>query len=144
MKQINELIPLIENWAEEKGLNNPSKQYLKLLEEIGETAHEILHEDWEKAKLEFGDIAVTAIILAKQLKKSLNPEIRKVKYKSISFDWILESVTTRWIDSQFLMFLGDVANYYSLDLTECLNLAWEKIKNRKGETKNGTFIKENQ
>ena len=46
MKQIEELIPLIENWAEEKGLlipENAPKQYLKMLEEVGETAHEILH-----------------------------------------------------------------------------------------------------
>lgn len=142
MKTIKELIPLIENWAQEKGLNNPSKQYLKLLEEVGESAHEILHEDWDKAKLEFGDIAVTAIVLGKQLGRSLNFYHRTSLSDSFNFNWILTEVDEDSIDNDFLIYLSDLCKFYKLDLTECLNLAWEKIKNRKGETKNGTFIKE--
>lgn len=29
-----------------------------------------------------------------------------------------------------------------LDVTECLNIAYEEIKNRKGKMVNGTFVKE--
>lgn len=145
MKSIVELIPLIEDWANEKGLlkkENAPKQYLKFLEEVGETAHEILHENWDKAKLEFGDIAVTAIILAKQLNITLNPIVRNIVSDSVDFNWIFTEIKEFDIDFDFLIYLNSLSNLYKLDLTECLNLAWDKIKDRKGKTENGTFIKQ--
>lgn len=152
MKPIKELIPLIENWAKEKGLlvpENAPKQYLKFLEEVGETAHEILHENWDKAKLEFGDIAVTAIIMYRQLnKQSIGSQTIRPQYSEQHkaplhhFDGILETPCPDYIGTSFLLFLADITRAYDLDLTECLNLAWDKIKNRTGKTKNGTFIKD--
>lgn len=144
MKTIQELIPLIENWAKEKGLlvpENAPKQYLKFLEEVGETAHEILHENWDKAKLEFGDIAVTSIIFAKQVGINLNFYKRITLSDSFTFDWILSDFSNDYIDKDFLIYLSDLSGFYKLDLTECLNLAWYKIKDRSGKTENGTFIK---
>lgn len=35
-----------------------------------------------------------------------------------------------------------LAHQLDLDVTECLNLAYEEIKNRKGKMINGTFVKE--
>lgn len=35
-----------------------------------------------------------------------------------------------------------LAHQLDLDVTECLGLAYEEIKNRKGKTVNGTFVKE--
>lgn len=145
MKPISELIPLIENWAKEKGLlvpENAPKQYLKFLEEVGETAHEILHENWDKAKLEFGDIAVTSIIFAKQKGISLEFRNRAIFINFFTFEWILTEFDHDSIDIDFLIYLSDLCGFYKLDLTECLNLAWDKIKNRTGKTENGTFIKD--
>lgn len=145
MKTIQELIPLIENWAKEKGLlvpENTPKQYLKFLEEVGETAHEILHENWDKAKLEFGDIAVTAIIISKQLKIELHPAISKFD-NTVGFELVVRYISSTTINKFFLFELSRLALGYKLDLTECLNLAWDKIKDRTGKTENGTFIKDN-
>jgi NTP pyrophosphatase (non-canonical NTP hydrolase) len=35
-----------------------------------------------------------------------------------------------------------LAKQYDLDIDHCLEAAWHEIKNRKGKTVNGTFIKE--
>ena len=35
-----------------------------------------------------------------------------------------------------------LAHQLDLDVTECLNIAYEEIKNRKGKIVNGTFVKE--
>lgn len=40
-----------------------------------------------------------------------------------------------------LIILSDILGY---DVDDCLKLAWHEIKNRKGTTVNGNFIKENQ
>lgn len=123
-----ELKEKVEDWAEEKGIvayENTDKQFMKFVEEVfefkeeldnykaTESSYEFFKEcdDIEEAeitrknlktvknhmKLEFGDILVTLIILAKDL---------------------------------------------DIDVIECLGLAYNKIKDRKGKTINGTFVKE--
>ncbi len=56
---------LIREWGREKGINNPDKQTVKLMEEVGELAHEICRGRYDSAELEdaFGDIQVVLIIL---------------------------------------------------------------------------------
>jgi len=38
--------------------------------------------------------------------------------------------------------LAIVANMYGMDFTDCQEAAWEQIKDRKGEMRNGVFVKE--
>ena len=92
------------DWSFKKKLFDPEKQYMKFAEEVGE-----FEEAWEEYRknptpenklpmmMEFGDVLVTLIILASQLR--INP-------------------------------------------IECLNLAYFKIKDRKGRTINGMFYKQ--
>lgn len=56
---------LIREWGREKGINNPDKQTVKLMEEVGELAHEICRGKYDSAELKdaFGDIQVVLIIL---------------------------------------------------------------------------------
>lgn len=108
---MNDLIDKVEAWGEEKGIVDPSnvdKQFMKFMEEVFEFKTML---DWEMdgiveygdfnrlydTKMEFGDVLVTLVILAKQL---------------------------------------------NLDWEECLSMAYEKIKNRKGKTIDGIFVKE--
>lgn len=108
---MNELIEKVEEWGEEKGIMDPSnapKQFMKFMEEVfefktmfdleevnyAETGDYIRFND---TKMEFGDVLVTLVILAKQL---------------------------------------------GLDWEECLIMAYEKIKIRKGKTIDGVFVKE--
>lgn len=107
---MKDLIEKVEAWGEEKGIMDPSnapKQFMKFMEEVFEFKTMLDLElnyagdgdylRFDSAKMEFGDVLVTLIILAKQL---------------------------------------------GLGWDECLSMAYEKIKVRKGKVINGTFIKE--
>lgn len=144
MKQleIKEIQPLIIEWSKQRNLNDPDKQYLKIQEELGETAKAILRNDVDEIKDGIGDIAVTIIIYYHQLKKEL---IVDTSYSG-------ENLTDKRIfqflnfcisreDDQALFYLIDLAITHNTTLKECLNLAWNEIKHREGETVNGTFIK---
>jgi len=87
-------------WGKDKGIlvpENSHKQALKMVSEVGELCDELIKNDQEAFKNEFGDVLVTLIILAEQT---------------------------------------------DTNLTECLQLAYNKIKDRKGTNKDGIFIKE--
>ena len=86
------------NWGRDKGLNDPKAQLNKVIEEVGEIAHEISREKFDSEELvdAIGDALVTIIVLADIL---------------------------------------------DMDPVACLEEAYDAIKNRKGRTINGTFIK---
>jgi len=143
MKTLQELQPLIINWAKEKGINNVENQRLKLIEECGELAKEIITDNKENQKNEIGDIFVVLIVLADLMEENLHfnywldNEVDDLSEHI--FDYILN--VDNWEFSWKLNYLDDITAYLNHDLTHCANLAWEKIKNRKGTTKNGSFIK---
>lgn len=93
------------NWGRDKGLNDPKSQLNKVIEEVGEIAHEITRNHYDLDALEqpdelvdaIGDTLVTVIILADIL---------------------------------------------GIDPVDALASAYETIKDRKGKTQNGTFVKE--
>lgn len=90
---INEII----KWGKDKGLNDVKSQMNKVIEEVGEIAHEVTRNrngaEFDDA---IGDSLVTLIILA-----SINGK----------------------------------------DPRDCLESAYNEIKDRVGKTENGTFIK---
>ena len=93
------LIEKVEKWFIDRGLDkaDPTKQMLKLFEELGEVASGMARNDIEEIKDGIGDVLVVLIGLSMQLK---------------------------------------------LDLTECLQIAYNEIKDRKGKLINGVFVKE--
>ena len=69
-KTFDELIPLVTEWARERGILKADfarMQMIKVLEEVGETRHALLRNDYEEIKDGIGDTFVTLIILAVQL-----------------------------------------------------------------------------
>ena len=88
----------IIQWGRDKGITNPDKQTIKLLEECGELAHEICRGRYHNELVldALGDIQVVLIILA------------------------------------------DILGY---DAEECKAYAYDVISKRKGETKDGCFVK---
>lgn len=98
-KDLDELVNLIIEWAEERGIDNPILQYAKVNEEVGEIAHELTRDRKNSMELvdALGDSFVTLIILTSIL----------------GFD-----------------VKGVIASAYSV------------IKDRKGKTVDGTFIKD--
>ena len=146
---LQELEINIVNWAMDRDLiksDNAPKQRLKLIEEVGETAGCILKGDIDGIKDGLGDCFVVLVILAHQTnyKLHLNSFLRwsDDTYSSSpgvllheiihgSFHGLLQPMCT-------LHYLAELLGY---DLTDCANGAWNEIKDRRGVTLNGTFLK---
>ena len=63
------LIENVEKWADDKGLlkeENAPKQFMKVIEEVGEVAEGLAKDDRELIEDGIGDVMVTLIILAAQ------------------------------------------------------------------------------
>ena len=141
---LQELQPLITEWANNKGLlkkENAPKQRLKLLEEIGETAKAILQNNQIEIKDGVGDIFVVLIILFAQLEIELDFSIQP--YEKVEELLSNERLMTLlyYHDCEGFNQLHYFCQENNLDLIECANIAWNEIKDRTGKTENGTFIK---
>jgi len=147
MKTLQELQPLILNWAKEKDLlkfENAPKQRLKLLEEVGEAAGAILKNNHEGIKDGIGDIFVVLVILAEQLSEEILFDMTIAsKDDHQDFVFLFDNILNSNRLYFSLAYLNDICRKLDYDLTECANLAWNEIKDRKGNTINGTFIKNN-
>lgn len=98
MMETDELIKNVIKWGRDKGLNDPKAQLNKVMEEVGEIAHEVSRNRYgEEFRDAIGDTLVTILILA------------------------------------------DIAGARPM---ACLELAYREIRDRKGKTENGTFVKE--
>lgn len=62
----DELIGAIALWGQEKGIDSIDKQTVKLMDECGELAHEIVRSRYDSLEVKdaIGDIGVVLIILA--------------------------------------------------------------------------------
>ncbi|MGO1702438.1 MAG: hypothetical protein ACTHY1_03565 [Lactobacillus helveticus] len=135
----------IINWARDKGINNPENQQLKVIEELGEMSKELLRGDIDKFKLEAGDVGVTIIILYDLTDRKIDFELIDC-FTSPDKDnispYISKLMTCVALKSKdVFLYLNTICKAQNTTLEECLHLAYNKIKNRKGKTINGTFIK---
>lgn len=155
---MKELIEKVEAWSTERGLNtaDPNKQRLKLWEEFGELNAAIARDNREGAIDAIGDMLVVMIIYKQQLGYDDN-EVFERKLDKHNFIYRLD-------DSALLDYIGysiaDTRNYvyYSIErivdnltmlayrlgtnLEECLQSAYNEIKDRRGKMINGVFVKE--
>jgi hypothetical protein len=146
--QLTELQPLIIEWAKNKNLvfpENAEKQYLKLFEEIGETAQAILKNNIQGIKDGIGDIFVVLVIYYEQTQQKVDFNFLD-PIDTLDFGTCLYGIAgyarKEFEQNNAFDWLNDLANWLNLDLTECANIAWNEIKNRTGQTVNGTFIKD--
>ena len=147
MKTLQELQVLILQWAKEKDLlklENAPKQRLKLLEEVGETAGAILKNNTDDIKDGIGDIFVVLVILADQLSEEITYNTNRfAKDDDKDFVFLFDNILNSKRIYYSLAYLKDICRKLDYDLVECANLAWNEIKDRKGQTIDGVFIKNN-
>lgn len=119
------------------------KQRLKLIEECGELASAILKGSHLLQKDAIGDIFVVLIILSKQSNLDIVFDFRESETTDINV-WVHISNIIRYGGDikQNLAMLNNLCFELHFDLTDCANIAWNEIKDRKGKTENGTFIKD--
>lgn len=143
-----ELQPLLREWANEKGLLNPEnapKQKLKLFEELGEVAKAILKSDVTEQKDGIGDGFVVLSILAMQIGETDSLFDGYAK-PSEEIEYLILDVLNNAVKynnvSNAMATLQIIALKLGYDFQDCANIAWNEIKDRKGVTKDGTFIKQ--
>lgn len=164
MSDLTQLIKNIENWAEARNLiegSTPKKQFIKLMEEFGELCSGVSKNKIDVVKDSIGDCFVVMVILAAQRKKDemlpsaeitdqyryFNVDIESRLIESLSslnrLSYELSSPEN--ISALFGLFfieLVEVARYFDLDIHDCVQSAWDEIKDRKGRMIDGVFVKE--
>lgn len=95
---MDELVHKVWQWFDDHDLWDPKMQFVKMIEETGELAHEITRNRTDSVATEdaLGDILVTVI---------------------------------------------GMCHHLGYDPRDCLDLAYNEIKDRKGKTINGSFVK---
>ena len=173
---IQELVPLIQEWAKERGIfdkSTPFHQLLKTHEEVGELIKACYDDDLPAIQDAIGDVMVTLINYCYFVfkNKGYAIEIINARYMFDSFEWsytknYLVYITRLLIilfNEEFLLqensnhtrnvffrlshisqLIEKIAQDNNTTIEECLNIAYNEIKNRKGIIINGKFIKDKQ
>lgn len=155
---MEKLIKKVEQWSIERGLNtaDPNKQRLKIWEEFGELCAAVARSNREGAIDAIGDMLVVMIIYCQQLGYSKTKELFDVDvvlleyYDRMSIIEILEQAalgilctkTTIKGVQEVITILANMTERLDTTLEECLQSAYNEIKDRKGKMINGVFVKE--
>ena len=164
-----DLVQKVQEWAEARNLikgSTPAKQCMKLFEEFGELARGIVKQDIPLTKDSIGDTAVVCIILLAQLGRTDIPlpppywtaptgDFRNHREKAVmhlceeigrAAFWLNRATgKTDHVLGSVMAILDElctVAHICGTTIEECLALAYDEIKDRKGKMVDGVFIKE--
>lgn len=148
---MHQLIKHIEQWADDRNLINgskPQKQMLKLMEEFGELCGGIARNNPDMVKDAIGYCFVVLTILNKQV----GNKSEKVDVFVIGDDeWFIEDAVSHLSEYlgnsceyplEVVADLQFVAKRYDLDFKDCVQSAYNQIKDRKGKMVDGVFVKE--
>lgn len=151
---------LIINWADARGIleySNPTAQLLKTYSEFGELCDNIIKG--RSVKDDIGDMIVTLVIGAKLRREWKGREGNLLTAKNMNYILydlgtspnevalvLADTLYTVYEESNYapaVTVLKVLANIHNLTLEECVEHAWNEIKDRKGHmTPGGAFVKE--
>ena len=160
--QFEEFRENVIKWAKEKKIipNSSYKaQYIKLIEELGELALGIRKRDETLIKDSVGDVAVVLCVLAglekvdKQIALENNKELSDSNFQGLVSKIGFLAFGNNFTDLGQMLFIQHIRDgiYYlnklseelGYNFNECLEIAWNEIKDRKGYLReDGIFIKE--
>lgn len=151
MADLQQLIKNIEQWAEDHNLikgSTPRRQKLKLMEEFGELCGGIAKNKPDVIKDSIGGCFIVITILNKQVG---NPSDKVDVFTFGDDELYIEDIVTHiseYFDESCLYpleIVGDlqiIAKQYGLDFKDCVQYAYNQVKNRKGKMVDGFWIKE--
>lgn len=157
---MNELIAKIEQWATDRNIikgSKPIDQAMKLFSEFGELADNV--GKGRDCRDDIGDVFVVLVNLSKQINRSL------AEFNFDSLEWaegsskelvlVLNNTLPELVgyahNAKFfhiglfkraVNILNGIARNHKTTLQECVQIAYDDIKDRKGLMHNGVFIKE--
>ena len=153
---MNELIQKIEQWANDRNIikgSKPIDQAMKLFSEFGELADNV--GKGRDCRDDIGDCIVVLTIIAKQLGESIIEEFGfhySCKDNKHAVKGLAKSIHefVSWANigkfnntlADCLGYLDFIANNNGYTMQECVQIAYNDIKDRKGLMHNGVFIKE--
>lgn len=144
------------DWGLKHGIiqsNNPQKQWLKLASEFGELCDNLAKG--RDCKDDIGDMAVVLHMIG-GMKDGISQHPLSHTYNEINFAIselhdamgilhrrILQGLNTRLYIADILVLLSAIARLQGYNYLDCLEAAWNEIKDRKGTTTaDGVMIKE--
>lgn len=164
MSNLLELTENIEQWAVDRKLHtaDPIKQYDKLIEEFGELMKGINKNDMLMIEDSIGDMYVVMVVMCRQLGLSMTDllkvesvETLRPEHSTFGYVRALNRLADNMKSNEFYdgyVFIWNALDIekqliktcgeYYLDFTYCVDLAYNEIKDRKGEMRDGKFIKE--
>lgn len=155
---MNELIAKIEQWANDRNIikgSKPIDQAMKLFSEFGELADNV--GKGRDCRDDIGDCAVVLIVISKQLGETVaSIDVGEINWKYGNkslvselcgqlYEFVSSAKSDIWDYGSLsfsLEFLNKIAIDYGSTLEECIQIAYDDIKDRKGVMSNGVFIKE--
>lgn len=165
--QLQTLNQNIQQWFTDRNLieADPHLQLVKLMEEFGELAAGVARSDKDKIKDSIGDLHVVYTGLAAQLQHQnyvlneppsdgvaslllativLERLLLSAMYFHFNDDTPKEEKQKVFSDMKehFQDIIAQVAKTYDLTLEDCVQAAYDEIKDRKGKLVNGVFVKE--
>ena len=170
MKTIQELVPLIQEWAKERKIYEeltPFDELLKTHEEVGELIKACYDNDKPAIQDAIGDVLVTLINYCYMVEEDVNhiikhaltttPDTKSPPVRLAIFSEMVLADLLRYECKQgfklshispysntlyIIKNLISIALLKSTTLEESLNIAYNEIKSRKGKMINGKFVKD--
>lgn len=169
MKTIQELVPLIHQWAKEREIYEqltPFDELLKTHEEVGELIKACYDNDKPAIQDAIGDVMVTLINYCYFIKMDAIKHIKQAVDLSVTGYYTISYVINAhnalgrlislyvWNEGKeisepsglrvfsILHYLNGIAHLEGTTLEECLNLAYNEIKSRTGRIINRKFVKD--
>jgi NTP pyrophosphatase (non-canonical NTP hydrolase) len=153
---IEELVLLIEQWAEDRNIINGTKpldQAMKLFSEFGELADNV--GKGRDCRDDIGDVFVVLTIIFAQLGESISDiavqgyttysDKKAVLHLAESLADFSDMASNNIIDDSIVDILGYLQyiaeDYMDSALEECVQIAYNDIKDRVGVVYNGVYIK---
>lgn len=153
---MEQLIKQIEQWAEDRNIikgSKPIDQAMKLFSEFGELADNV--GKGRDCRDDIGDCVVVLTIIAKQMGESIIDEFGfhySCKDNKYAVNGLAKSLHefVSWANirkfnntlADCLGYLDFIANNNGYTIQECVQIAYDDIKDRKGIMSGGIFIKE--
>lgn len=163
MELEHELVTLTKKWFVDRDLEHGGrldKQALKLSEEFGELCAGYLKQNEKLTKDSIGDCAVVIVGLALLIKEDVHGifeesdnirrkdvlECFKLLNANISEFQLSQDLASKEMCRHNLVravaYLKSISKALDYDFTECFEIAYNEIKDRKGKWIDGTFVKE--